>query len=414
MKNITSTKLIRIVGLLLFCRAAEFSGAAVTEPPYPKTNLISFLAQWKSAQAHSGILCELEPQWVGTVKRVYLRGGEETYKEDKPNNIRFSHLMVLKKLNKRAYLSILRGRLTAQGKIGSYTGGEAPVFTSDLPSTKAVSEAKNVDDLHKMFGPQQGFTDGWSIGGRMHWTEGWTLFTVETDGRLRYLGISAHVSSASHEKPADIDILHVTEGFFHSANPNSDVEQAEFKTGEELHAEYEATRIKVRAKYPLPLRSLVEAKETPDDSDLLAYKRALNEVRRNPKPELFRQFAEWIHEGTREMKVMLENILFDDFLDLKKWEEPKRKIALRALADALPHVKTNSDLDDLVALLLQANGGGRLKLAVSGTSGVFDVAVQRSSDGKGYTLTFSSQNISSENLMLAAEQCRDALKKQFP
>jgi len=67
-----------------------------------------------------------------------------------------------------------------------------------------------------------------------------------------------------------------------------------FKTGEELHAESEADRAKARAKYPLPLRSLVEARETPDDSDLVAYKRALNEVRRSPSPELFRQFAEWI------------------------------------------------------------------------------------------------------------------------
>ena len=231
---------------------------------------------------------------------------------------------------------------------------------------------------------------------------------------MRYLSILAHVSSSGREKPADIDILKVTEGFFQPANPNSDVERKEFKTGEELQAEYQARRAKARAKYPLPLRSLVEAKERPDDSDLLAYKRALNEVRRNPEPELFWQFAEWIHEGTREIEGMLEHILFDDFLQLEKWDESPRKIALRALADALPRAKTNLDLDQLVALLLQARGGGQLKMAVAGTAGVLDVEAQRSPDGSGYSFVTGSQNISSQNLARAAQQCHEALKERYP
>ena len=52
------------------------------------------------------------------------------------------------------------------------------------------------------------------------------------------------------------------------------------------------------------------------------------------------------NEGTREIEGMLKNFLFDDYLQLEKWEEPQRKIALRALADALPYVKRNLDLDD--------------------------------------------------------------------
>jgi len=407
-------RLLRVMGLVLLCDTTDVNGAALAEPLYPKTNLVSFLARWKPTQAALGTVCELEPQWVGTVERAYLRGGKDIYKKDQPNNVRFSHLMVLKGRSEQTNLMILRGRITAQGKLGSHLGSEAPVFMSNLPSAKAVSEARSVDDLHKMFGPQHGFTDGWGGEGRMHWSEGWTWFTAEVNNRLRYLRVFAHVSSSDREKPADIDILHVSEGFFRAADPNSEAERRKFKTGEELQAEYEAGRAKARAKYPLPLRSLVEAKETPDDSDLFAYKRALNEVRRSPAPELFRQFAEWIHEGTCEIKGMLEHILFDDFLKLEKWEEPQRKVALRSLADALPQAKTNLDLDQLVAFLLQAHGGGQLKIAVSGTKGVVDVKAQRSPDWSRSSFATGSQNISSQNLARAAQQCREALKERYP
>jgi len=208
--------------------------------------------------------------------------------------------------------------------------------------------------------------------------------------------------------------LRVTEGFFRAANPNSIAERRQFRTGEELQEEYEATRTKTRAKYPLPLRSLVDAKETPEDSDLIAYKRALNEVRRSPSPELFRQFAEWIHEGTCEIRGMLEHVLFDDFLKLDAWKEPQRKIALRALVDALPHVRTNMDLDRLLALLLQAHGRGELKLAIPGTDARIEVKSDRHPDGTGASFSTGSQNISTENLSFASEKCHQALKERYP
>lgn len=412
--NVALTSLVALASAVLLCWPTEVGGAALNEPPYAKTNLLSFLAQWKPTEDSVGTVCELEPQWVGTVKRAYLRGGERIYKAEQPNNIRFSHLMVMKDQNGRTNLTIVRGRITAHGKLGSYSSREAPVFMSNLPSTKAVAEAKNVDALRKMFGAQHGSTDGWGGKGGMHWTEGWTWFTREGKDRLRYLSVFAHVSSSDRDKPAGIVILHVTEGFFQPADPRSVAERTHFKTGKELQTEYEAGRAKARAKYPLPLRSLVEARETPDDYDLIAYKRALNEVRRNPSPELFRQFAEWIHEGTCEIQGTLEHILFDDFLKLEKWEEPQRKIALRALADALPHVKTNLDLDQLVVFLLQALGGGDLKLAVVGTNARIDVKAHTFPDGSGASYSPNSQNVSLENLTVAAEQCRKSLKERYP
>ena len=413
MKKITM-RLFRAMSLVLLCSTTGVHGATLAEPPYPRTNLLSFLALWKPTPTALGTVCGLQPQWIGTVKRAYLRGGEDIYREDQPNNLRLTHLMVLKDHNDRTNLIILRGRITAQGKLGSYIGGEAPVFMSNLPSVKTVSEAKNVDDLHKIFGPQDGITDSWGSEGRKHWSEGWTRFTAEGDSSLRYLSVFAHVSSSDREKPVDIDILDVREGFFHPANLNSAAELRNFKTGEELETEYEASRAEARAVYPPPLRLLVEAMEAQDDSDLIAYKRALNKIRTNPPPVLFRQFAERIHEGTGRIQGMLGDLLFDSYLDLEKWGEPQRRTALRALVDSLPYVKTNQDLDHLIALLLQAHGGGELKIKVSGSTGVIDVKAQRSDDGSRSTFTTSSQNISSKNLAPAADEAREKLKQMYP
>lgn len=388
--------------LIQFCAVVGHCAPA-TESLYPKTNLMTLLAQWKPLPDTVGTICELKPEWVGTVERVYLRDPKGIYNEEAAEHIRFLHLMV-----SHTNMSILRGRLMANGKHGSFRGSEAPVFTSNLPSAKAVWEAKNVDELKKMFGPQHGWTDGWGGPNGMHWTEGWTWFTAEATNRLRYLSVFAHVSSADREKPADIDIIRICEGFFRPANPNSAEERVQFKTGAEINANYEKRRASDREHYPLQLRALVEARETPDDSDLLAYKRALNEVRKNPSPKLFGQFAEWIHEGTVEIRLMLETILFDGFLKLEKWEEPQRRIALRALTDALPRVKTAMDLDNMVVFLLRAQGGGHLRVPVPGTKGVIDIKADTSGGS-----TFGS-NISAKDLVHAAKECQRALRKRYP
>src|SRR5205823_1357870 len=113
-----------------------------------------------------------------------------------------------------------------KGKFGSYIGPEA-LFMNHLPSVEAVAEAKDVGHLRQMFGPQHGWTDSWGDGNRTHWTQGWTWFTMELKGRLRYLSVFAHVSSSNRQNPADIDILLVEEGFFRPANPNSAAEREE-------------------------------------------------------------------------------------------------------------------------------------------------------------------------------------------
>ena len=114
--------------------------------------------------------------------------------------------------------------------------------------------------------------------------------------------------------------------------------------------------------------------------------------------------------GTTHIKGTLEYVLFDGWLKLDKWAEPQRRIALRALVDALPHVKTSMDLDALVAFILQARGGGELKIEVPDTSARIDVK----SEGPNGATSYSSQNVKPENLARAAQECQKALRQRYP
>jgi len=107
---------------------------------------------------------------------------------------------------------------------------------------------------------------------------------------------------------------------------------------------------------------------------------------------------------------MLETLLFDNLrLGLDKWDEQKRKVALRSLNDALPRVKTTMDLDNLIIFLLQSQGGGELKLAVPGDNAHIDLKAYFEDRGAAY----GSQNVTDKNLRRAAEVCRDALKERY-
>lgn len=71
-------------------------------------------------------------------------------------------------------------------------------------------------------------------------------------------------------------------------------------------------------------------------------------------------------------------------------------------------MKTNMDLDQLVIFLLRAEGGGSFTLDIAGTDARIDVKAF-TNDGGSY-----NSSISQEILLVAAEQCRAALKARYP
>jgi len=311
----------------------------------------------------------LEPQWVGTVKRAYLKDPRNIYRADEPNDIRFTHLFVARRFgappeeDSKPQLKITRSRSGSDGHLKTMIAGETPAFMRNLPNVESVAKATNLAMLTNLFGPPHGPSCAWGFGDTMHSTAGWTCFTLEATNRLRFLGVSASLSSTRHATTGQVDRLHVTEGYFRPANPKSRDEVAKYKTGEDDFAEDERKKAEARAKFPQALRSFVEARETPDDPDLKAYKRALISVRAKPDPALFRQLVEAMHEDTVTFKGYLEDILFDHWLKVAPWESEQNKVAIRALADAIPHAASKYALQDALIVFLRTQGGGEFTTA---------------------------------------------------
>jgi len=265
-------------------------------------------------------------------------------------------------------------------------GGETPAFMRNLPNVESVAKATNLAMLTNLLGPPHGPSCAWGFNDTMHSTAGWTCFTREATNRLRFLGVSASLSSTRHATTGQVDRLHVTEGYFRPANPRSRDEFAKYKTGEDDFAEYERKKAEARTKFPQALRSFVEARETPDDPDLKAYKRALISVRAKPDPALFRQLVEAMHEDTVTFQGYLEDILFDSSLKIMPWESKQNKIAVRALAEAVPYAKSKYALQDTLILFLRTQGGGELS-----TAGIVVSPDGKSSYGSGRLPTEVSQ-----------------------
>jgi len=399
----TGRKHLIFVGLSLLAFAVSAAGAGM-----PKTNLITFLSHWREpGGAMTGITCELQPQWVGTVKRAYARDPRNISRANEPNDIRFTHLFVARRFgapleeDAKPQLKITRSRSGSDGKLKTMIGGETPAFMRNLPSVESVAKAANLAGLTNLFGRQHGGTGAWGGPDRWHWTEGWTWFTVEATNRLRYMSIFAHVSSADRSKPADIDTLVITEGYFRPANPNSREEFTKYKTGEDDFAEYQRQKAEARAKFPQPLRSFLEARETPDDSDWHVFKRTLNRVRANPDPELFVQLVTAMEQDNIRFGGLLEHILLDERLKLEPWQPGSKKVAVRALADAIPHAKSKYALRDALVLFLRTQGGGELPRA--------GIKVP----GEGAGCSYGSDNLPA-NIVEAAALMYGDIKDRYP
>jgi hypothetical protein len=378
---------------ILLLLVLEYAHSAID--PYPVTNLVAFAQRWEPKPEVVGLVCKLDPEWVGTVKRLYPAGAEEG------DHIRFSHLAVWanKYRNPNTNFIVLRGRIASSGKLGSHLGSEGPIYAKHLPTTDEILKAKTFAEMEKLLGPAD-FADCCPF------VAGWSLCTLNAVDQLRYLNVFVECSTTGVDQPKPVVSRRVREGIFRPADPNSAEERGKFKTGEEMHAEREAARAKEREKYPRPLRDLVAARQTPDDSALVTYYRALHEVRRNPSRKLFQQFAEWIHEGTREVSLMLDTLLFEK--SLEPWTESNRLAATRNLVDVLPYVKSGLDLQDLIACVLKLRGGGEFKLRVPGSNAVVDIKADDGSFSSG------SQNIDDLVLTHVAMECAKALRERYP
>lgn len=335
------------LAFILLCKIALPAFAA---DPAPSPSLASLLALHSKDPDQDVKATPISPEWVGTVKRVYLRGGGGVYGKDEPAHIRFTHAWI-----RRKQLAIARMR----GDV--YVGSEAPNYRAELPSLEVITQCKTVEELQKLFGPQQGFTDGWEDGSRMYWTAGWTFFGVTKPDRLRYLSVFAHISKAQGAASTDIDIFLVREGIFQPADLNSAEERRQFKTGAQLFEEEQVAVKAKRAEYPQPLRDFMAARETPGDHDLTKYTAYLSTVRAKPDAKLFQQLLAHAHEDTVRYNMFLEDILIDSYLKPDEWKPGKRREALGFLVDSLDQTQDPLAFSGVIEVFLRALGGGEVE-----------------------------------------------------
>ena len=136
-------------------------------------------------------------------------------------------------------------------------------------------------------------------------------------------------------------------------------------------------------RHPQPLRDLVRTDRLPNDSDLKHLSKAVDAIRKNPDPKLFRQLVVELDDGTLAMRSLLTHILLNehDILDLEPWGVKEEQIAVFACIDALPQAKANGEIDDLVVLILKVCKGGKIEVD-DGNGGS---SIELKLEGNGYS-----------------------------
>ncbi len=353
-----------------------------------------------------GKVVPLSTEWVGTVKRAYLRDPLKNYKEDQPVNLRLSEAVIWKSRDKTEK-PLLHAMPSRKNGI---TMAEAPSFIEKLPTVKELAAFETMEPMRKLFGPQHGFTDGWGGPEGMHWTEQWAWFTFDSPAKIRLLSVFAHVHG-QRGKATKIDIIEIREGIFQPADAKSVEEREQFKTGEELDAREEVARLKDLKKYPQPLREFLEADSRPGDSDMLVMSQALNAQREKPDGRLIAQLVERLEEDSVKFGQLLEHLFIDDFLKLKAWQPDRKAEAQRALVRAMGKLKSPLALEDALELLLKSLGGGNVDFRVPGLDAQVKVAVALKKDE--VSVTTDSEGVTKENLPLVVMALQRHLAGKF-
>lgn len=251
---------------------------------------------------------------------------------------------------------------------GAHAGSDSPVYRTTIPNDQKLAECRTIADLDKLLGESPLLFGGsaWGDGTNLHGTAN-RVCVGNFDGEtLEYLSVFV---STIQKKEGDKwgervinEFREMRRGKLRPENPDSEDEKRQFPTGDELSRQRDEKKSQERQRYPEPLRSLLAAGEAPGDSDLAVLKAAIEKIRNEPDPILFRQLVEEMHEGTLRIRMLLEEIVLDDpmILELREWEPAKREIAFQALVDAFPQVRKD-ELGTLASILLRMIGGGTIE-----------------------------------------------------
>jgi len=326
----------------------------------------------------------LAPEWIGMIRRTHVVGDDlGVYKDpENPTPVRLNYGGIEPHGTKKktADIILMAARRTPDGSLPCQ-GDQRAVYRESLPAVEEIANAKSLDKLRDWFGPQFGMSDGWGGGPEgMHSSAGWTFVSPSTDGNLHYLSIFAHVHGRKGE-PAVVDILTLRQADLRPAVKGSPEETRQFPSAEEFHRREIIEQEAKQQAFPRPLRDLLAAHATPDDSDLVAYRGFVNRFRDNPDPLLLSQLLAHAHEDTVDFSMMLEALMLNDhFLGTKKWNPAKRKKALGFLIDAFTDTKQDDALFDACIVALKCLGGGKLQLTAGDSSIDLEVTLEKNGD----------------------------------
>lgn len=278
---------------------------------------------------------------------------------------------------------------------GGYVGTEAPEYLEKIPTNAKFEKIKTVDGLVRILGKGEPGFDGEPSDEGSYSFYSWVVFGRESDSELIYLYVDASTflpRGKSGNASELVKNLEISRGVLRPADPSSREESDKYLTGKKIYEMQERDNAAAREAYPQPLRNLIEVRDQPG-SDLGRLTTAINAIRSDPDPLLFRQLAAEIHEGTVRMRMLLEKILLDNlpYLKAKPWDKKKKEIAVLACIDALPDVEARAQIN-LVVIILSASGGG--KIEIEGKDGTRSVEVRNTESGHSYTLSAASDPLS--------------------
>lgn len=294
---------------------------------------------------------------------------------------------------------IIKGEITLlRTTPGGYVGRDAPVYIKSIPEDKELRGCATVEELKKLLGAGRPSFSGWGGPNGIHSSHSWVCFSPIAENRLTYVNAFAHTSSNEEQRAKGIkqvNQLTIRRAVLRPADPGNPEESKLYLSGADLFAANEAAKATARQRYPQPLRDLIEVRERPNDSDLKHRSAAIQAIRDAPDPRLFAQLIQEIHEGTLQMRSLLNDILLNQhkLLDLKPWSDKEEAIAINACIDALPLAKDRAK-DDLVEILLRFYGGGVID--ISGENGGTRIEVALTPTGHTLSLQGSSNRPSLE------------------
>ncbi len=157
----------------------------------------------------------LQPAWKGeakhTVRTGWFTNADSAKLEKLERELRFDWFSYSDKLSPLNW-----GRaIISKGERGN---GQSAIhsFRASLPTDAEIAGARTVSTLEKLFGPSQGFADGWGSNKEMRSSAGWAFFTLKDESTVETVSVVCMTVWRAGDTEVHVDSMKVTRG---SATP---------------------------------------------------------------------------------------------------------------------------------------------------------------------------------------------------